>query len=89
VKDSNGAAIVVPLGDGVGPTGFEAADSDGVPAIGGAAVCDAPQPVSAEAVNSAQLTSHARLPLLAGCTAPRSPSVHRTSLLAAGAVRTL
>jgi hypothetical protein len=38
---------------------------------------------------SAQPTSHARRPLLAGRTAPRSPPAHFTSLLAAKAVRTL
>ena len=58
-------------------------------AIDGAAIGAAPHALNPEMIISAQATSQARRPLLAGRTAPRSPPAHFTSLLAARAVRTL
>ena len=59
------------------------------PRFDGAAIGAAPHAPNPEMIISAQPTSQARRPLLAGRTAPRSPPAHFTSLLAAKAVRTL
>ena len=87
MKDSVGVVVVVLLAVGVGFAGFN--DPDGRAAIDGAAIGAAPHAPNPEMIISAQVTSQARRPLLAGCTAPRSPPAHFTSLLAAKAVRTL
>jgi hypothetical protein len=86
VKDSVGVVVVVLLAVGVGFAGFT--DPEGDP-IDGAAIGAAPHAPNPEMIISAQATSQARRPLLAGRTAPRSPPAHFTSLLAAKAVRTL
>jgi biotin transport system substrate-specific component len=86
VNDSAGFDLVVPLGNDVGLWGFEVV---GVTAVGGAAVGPVPHPFSAAMTISAQLTSPARRPAVARGTAPQSPSLHCTGMLAARAVRTL
>jgi hypothetical protein len=81
--------MLVLLGDGVGLVGFEPVAPEGVTVVGGAEVGTAAQLASTAVIISAQLTGSARRSPLARRTAPRSRRIHRTSLLAAKAVRTL
>src|SRR5215213_5919025 len=75
MNDSLGSAMLVLLGDGVGLVRFEAVAPEGDTVVCGAAVGTAAQLASTAVIIDAQLLDPRR--------------IHRTSLLAAKAVRTL
>ena len=88
VNASVGAWFFVTFGEGVRFAETGVADPDPSATVG-LAVESKPQPANTAMLIIAQPRDQARRPCIARRTAPRSRSVHRMSLLAAAAVRTL